>query len=264
VSGGCRLLLVGGAALLTLTGMTEVAGADELPSSPWPEPSALTLPRNRVVLGAFSESAWGVTSRIELRAHPLWFWVLPHAEVKIRWLDAGPWQLSSTHRLAYPTPFLALVSREGSGGLLPATTDVPVTLISDNDLLASAEWTTRQWASVRLGLSAAVQGGGDEILLDFPFLYQRFAALSAPAVPKLALIANGELLPVLSYVLELRHYWLPLNDFPLAHATEYAVQLGLELGGFQRLGIGGRLATARLPIGWRSHFLPLVDYQVRF
>jgi hypothetical protein len=190
--------------------------------------------------------------------------VLPHAEIKLRWLDAGAWQLASTHRLAYPTPFLALVSREGSGGLLPATTDVPLALISDNDLVGSVEWTEKQWASARLGLSVAVQGGGEELLLDFPFLYQRFAALSAPAVPKLALIANGALLPALSYVIEFRHYWLPLNDFPLAHANEYAVQLQLELGGHQRLGLGGRLATARLPIGWRSHFLPLVDYQVRF
>jgi hypothetical protein len=264
VTDRCRLFLVAGAALFTLTGMTEVAGAEQLRTSQWPEPSALTLPVHRVVLGAFSESAWGVTPRLELRAHPLWFWVLPHAEIKLRWLGADRWQLSSTHRLAYPTPFLALVSREGSGGLLPATTDVPLALIGDNDLVASVEWAEGQWASTRLGLSVAVQGGGEELLLDFPFLYQRFAALSAPAVPKLALIANGGLLPVLAYLIEFRHYWLPLNDFALAQASEYAVQLQLELGGRQRLGVGGRLGTARLPIGWRSHFLPLVDYQVRF
>jgi hypothetical protein len=159
---------------------------------------------------------------------------------------------------------LSLVSREGSGGLLPATTDVPHALLLDNDVLASLEWYPGQWASVRLGVSLAARGGGDETLLDFPVLYQRFAALNAPAVPRIALSAEGELSGRCWYSFEFRQYWLPLDDFSVFHASEYAGEMYLRLGRAHRIGAGGRFSVARLPVGSRTHFLPHVDYQIAF
>ena len=257
-----RLLDIGPIAVL---GWAAAAGAREPTQfEEWPNDTALTLAPGRVSFGVLSQSSWGASSSVELRLHPLLFWVLPHAEVKLRWLDEGRWQLSSVHRLAYPTLFLSLVSREGSGGLLPATTDVPQALLLDNDVLASVEWYPAQWASARLGASLALQGGGDEILLDFPFLYQRFAALSAPAVPRIALSAEGELPWRCWYSLEFRQYWLPLDDFPVFHASEYAAELYVQLGLSQRIGAGGRFSVAELPVGSRTHFLPHVDYQIAF
>jgi hypothetical protein len=230
----------------------------------WPTANALTLPQGRVSLGLFSQSSWAVTSDLELRLHPALLWILPHAEAKLRWMGGGRWQLSSSHRLTYPTIFLSLVSREGSGGLLPATTDVPHSLMFDNDVLGSVEWRNAQWLTLRLGASVAPRGEGDDTLLDFPFLYQRFAALNAPLVPRVALGLNGDLPRGLGYAVEFRHYWLPLTDFSLFHATEYAASLYLELGSSHRISVAGRLSSARLPVGWRSHFLPHLDYEFRF
>jgi hypothetical protein len=250
--------------IAVLTSAAAAGAAEPTQFGEWPSDTALTLAPGRLTFGLLSQSSWGVSPRVELRLHPLLFWVLPHAEVKLRWLDQGRWQLSSVHRLAYPTPFLSLVSREGSGGLLPATTDVPLALLLDNDVLVSLEWHPGQWASARLGASLAAQGGGDETLLDFPFLYQRFAALNAPVVPRVALSAEGELSGQLWYSLEFRQYWLPLDDFPVLHASEYAGGLYVQLGLSHRMGLGGRFSVARLPVGSRTHFLPHVDYQIAF
>lgn len=239
------------------------AGAEE-PSrfARWSGNSALTTAPRSVELGVFSQSAWGVNARVELRLHPVWFWVLPHAEAKLRWLDLGEWQLSSVHRLAYPTPLLSLVSREGSLGLLPATTDAPYAVLLDTDLLGSAEWSAGQWATLRIGASLGLTAGGDDVLLDFPFLYQRFAALSAPAVPRVALGADGDLSARFGYAVEYRHYFIPLADFALFDANEYAASVFFLISARHRLTLGGRLSSARLPIGWRSHFLPYLDYQI--
>lgn len=255
------------AALLACAGLPRAEAAET--SEPdrfaaWPTESALTLPRGRFSLGLFGQSSWGVTPRLELRLHPALFWILPHAEAKLRWLDHGRWQLSSSHRLAYPTVFLSLISREGSGGLLPATTDVPHSLMIDNDVLGSVEWDDAQWATLRLGASVAPRGDGDDPLLDFPFLYQRFAALNAPLAPRIAAGLNGDLPRGLGYAVEFRHYWLPLTDFALFHANEYAARAHLQLGASHRISVAGRLSHARLPIGWRSHFLPHLDYELRF
>jgi hypothetical protein len=241
---------------------TEMSEVDRFAA--WPTDNALTMPRGRVSIGLFSQSSWALTPRLELRAHPALFWILPHAEAKLRWLDAGRWQLSSSHRLTYPTMFLSLVAREGSGGLLPATTDVPYSLMIDNDVLGSVEWRDAQWATLRLGASVAARGNGDETLLDFPFLYQRFAALNAPLVPRVAVALNGDLPGGLGYAVEFRHYWLPLADFSLFHANEYAAKAYLQLGSSHRISVAGRLSSAQLPVGWRSHFLPHLDYELRF
>lgn len=232
--------------------------------SAWPDPTALTLAPGRLVLGVLGQSAWGLHPRIDLRLHPLSFWVLPHAEVRLRWLDAARLQLSTAHRVSYPTPFLALVAREGSGGLLPPTTDVPHALEVESDVLGSLEWHSRQWVTLRAGAAFALVGAGDDTLLDFPILYQRFAALYAPVVPRLALGASGAVARGITYAAQFRHYWLPLDALPLFHASEYSAFIWVQLGQAHRLGAGGLLSAARLPVGFRSHFLPYIDYQLAF
>jgi hypothetical protein len=216
------------------------------------------------VLGVSSDSAWSATPRLELRVHPLTFWVLPHAEARWRWLDAGSWQLSSAHRLAYPTPFLTLVSREGSGGLLPATTEVPHALMVENDAIGSFEWHHRHWLTLRGGAAVALVGPGDDTVLDFPILYQRYAALYAPLVPRVSIAASGAFFERFAYAVKFRHFWLPLVDFPLYHASEYSAEAYLQLTQRHRVGAGALLSAARLPVGFRSHFLPYLDYQLAF
>jgi hypothetical protein len=248
---------------VTLALADEVEASEPTRFAAWPGDSALTMAPGDVSFGLLSQSSWGVTSRLEVRLHPVLFWVMPHAEAKLRWFDHGRWQLSSSHRLAYPTPFLSLIAREGTGGLLPPTTDVPHTLLVSTDGLASLEWRAGHWATLRLGAAVAVEGGGDDVLLDFPILYQRFAALSAPWVPQFALGLEG-VLGRASYAIEFRHYWLPLDGYALLHANEYAAEGYVQIAASHRVGVGGRLSQAHLPVGWRSHFLPHVDYQLAF
>jgi hypothetical protein len=230
----------------------------------WPDDTALSLAPRRLVLGAVSDSAWATSPQLELRLHPLLFWVLPHVEAKWRSVDAGRWQLSSSHRISYPTPFLALVSREGSGGLLPPTTDVPHALLLSSDAVGSFEWNAAQWVTLRAGAAVALVGPGDDTLLDFPILYQRFAALYAPLVPRASLTASGTLAGRAAYALQFQHFWLPLDHLPLYWANEYSAEAFIQIGENHRLGAGGRLSVARLPVGERTHFLPHLDYQLAF
>lgn len=231
----------------------------------WSSPSALTVQPGRWELGVLSESSWGASERLELRLHPLLFWALPHAELKVRWGNAGPLYLSSVHRLSFPTPLLSLVSREGSGGLLPPDSDVPVAALVDGDVLGSFEWRPGHLLSARLGAQLAVgHVSEDAVVLDFPFLYQRLAGLYAPIVPRASLVASGRLTHRLGYELEARHYVIPLSDYDTFQASELSGAVSIFLGSSHRLELGGRLSSARLPVGRREHFLPHVDYRISF
>lgn len=254
-----------GAALFLSTSAGAAPARPEVPRfAAWPDDTALSMAPRRLVLGVLSESAWAASPRLELRLHPLLFWVLPHVEGKWRWLDAGRWQLSTSHRISYPTPFLALVSREGSGGLLPPTTDVPHAVSFASDAVGSFEWGERHWVTLRAGAAVALVGPGDDTLLDFPILYQRFAALYAPLVPMASLAASGTFGGRAAYALGFRHFWLPLDHLALYWASEYSGEVFIQIGENHRLGAGGRLSVARLPVGERAHFLPHLDYQLAF
>jgi hypothetical protein len=237
------------------------AGAEITLFARWPTQSALTTLPGHLILGVFSAGSYSTHERLELRLHPLWFLVLPHVEAKLRWLDHDWLQLGSAHRLVYASPFLGLVAREGTGGLLPPTTDVPFAWMLESDAIGSLRWFDEQWISLRLGAQVALAVAGDPVLLDFPFLYQRFAPLAAPWVPSLALSLDGTLARRAFYTLDYRYLYLPLDGFEAFGAHEWSARVYLEVARGHRVGLGGRWSVARFPIGWRTHALPFIDYQ---
>lgn len=260
------------AALLGLTavaqaGAAQAAGAQppgtELPRhTHWANGTALTTQAGQVQLGVLSESSYAYSSRVELRLHPLAFLVLPHAEVKLRWPALGDWELSSVHRISYPTVFLSLISRAGTGGLLPPTDDTPQAVLLDNSALASKEWKPGHWLTAKVGIMVATPGSDTGTVLDFPFLYPRLAALHAPWVSHATANATGAFNKHWGYDLEGTLYWLPFAEKRARQALEIQGNLHWRVNTHHQLSIGARRSRAQYEIGWRSHFLPQLDYRM--
>jgi hypothetical protein len=166
----------------------------------------------------------------------------------------------SCHRLGYPTPFFKLIAREGSLGLLPNTSDVPHIVELENELLLTARYKG-QFVTTGLGLHlAAVGDSNDFALLDFPFLYQRFAHVYAPWVGTARLALQGALSELgagtLGYELSNQAYLFRVDELRgNAFIVESAISLDY-LRGSTRLRLGFSSALARFPIGLRSHVLP--------
>ena len=225
----------------------------------WSGDSAWTIAADRVEFGLFQPLRWGVTDSLELSAHPLLQLALPHVEAKIAWHQHGEFAFASRHRLSYPTLFLETVSREGAGGLLPADTDVPTMAGLDTAWLMS--WSANQYAlfTFELGLSLAPHlSDGDAVLLDFPFLYSRFAATAGGASVFAAMVVNGALFDgLLAWQFDARFTTVP------AVPRGFAVEPGFSLSwrpsdGFSML-LGMRVARGRYPVGLRTHVLPTFD-----
>jgi hypothetical protein len=238
----------------------------------WSGNHALTIEPKRLELGLFQSAHYGLGQNLELALHPISFFALPHLELKTtlpsRQLDA--W-LGVRARFSYPTLFLGLVSRSGSGGLLPATSEPPPALLSEIELITTRAWgqDRRHLASVWLGFALAAHGSftAEQLpLLDFPFLYQRFAPLHAPVVPRFAASFEGPLVQKLWYDVSVTYYLMPsLPDVGLAYALEPAAALEYRFGGDRvALSLGSRGSVARYPYGTRFHFLPYTDVRVGF
>ena len=232
--------------------------------APWSTHGALTVPEGRVELSLFGTSRYGLTDRLELGLNPVVFFVLPHVEGKLRLWQRGEWSAAVRSRLGYPTPFLELVSKEGSGGLLPATTDVPQAVQLEADGVVSFSFH-EQLASFAAGLAVAPRGPSDDLpLLDFPFLYPRFAPLYSWGVPRFDLNVEGRIVGGLHYDADFRAYLLFLDDVEGEYAFEQALSSEYRFGHRVALELGLRTALARYPVGTRVHFLPYFDAKIGF
>jgi hypothetical protein len=234
----------------------------------WSGPSALTLPRGRVELGLLGTSRYGLTDSVELAVHPIWFFALPHAEAKFRYVERPGLALAARGRLSYPSLFLGLVSREGSGGLLPKTSEPPVALMLEADAIVTGEIHAGAIVSLTLGFAVAPHASFTEAelpLLDFPFLYPRFAAIYSPIVPRAQVNLESALFLGFHLDLEFRGYFMP--SLPYVGSTlalEQALSLEYRFGERAAVSLGARLGEAEYPVGPRVHVLPYADVRVGF
>jgi hypothetical protein len=238
----------------------------------WSGNHALTIEPKRLELGLFQSAHYGLGHNLELSLHPVAFFALPQLELKTTLASSQrrAW-LGLRGRFSYPTLFLGLVSRSGSGGLLPEASDPPPAFQGEIELITTRAWGQghRHLASVLLGLALAAHRSftPEQLpLLDFPFLYQRFAPLYAPAVPRFGASFEGPLVGKLWYDASVTYYLMPsLPDVGLAYALEPAAALEYRFAGDRvALSLGLRGSGARYAYGTRFHFLPYADLRVGF
>jgi hypothetical protein len=234
----------------------------------WSSEHALTLPQGRAELGVFRASHYGLSDRVELSLHPLWFFMLPHVEAKLRFAERGGLAAAVRGRLSYPTLFLGFVSRSGAGGLLPESSSPPQALQIEGDVVGTLTLARRHLASVALGLAVAphTSFAPEEFpLLDFPFLYPRFAALYTPVVPRASYAVSGPIVAALFYDVTISAYLMPdLPDVGAAYAFEQAGELEYRFGEHVAVSLGLRASEAKYAYGKLFHWLPTADVRVGF
>jgi hypothetical protein len=251
------------ATLVVSAGLAATAhGADRT----WSGQSALTLPRGRLEIGLVRGSRYGISDRVEAELHPVLFFALPHLEIKANAYQARWAAVAARARMSYPTPFLRLVSREGTGGLLPATSRPPQAIQVEGDVVGTLFWMPRQLATLSAGLAVAPHarfGEQDLPLLDFPFLYPRFAPLYTVLVPRAALALEGVVAWRIFYALALRGYVMPeLPYVGNAIAVEQDAAIEYRISAHVAVSVGLLAAETEYPIGWRLHLLPYLDVRV--
>jgi hypothetical protein len=193
------------------------------------------------------------------------FFLLPQAELKYRFWQSAPFAAAVRGRVSYPTLFLNVVSKEGSFGLLPATTDPPQAVLLEGEAIGSWFWHASHLGSLWFGLAVAPRESSEDLpLLDFPFLYPRFAPLYTTLVPRVGFGANGPVVGRLFYLAELSAYLLPLSEVEGAFAIEPSASLEYQFNNRVALELALRMSHAKYPIGARTHFLPFVDLKIGF
>jgi hypothetical protein len=237
----------------------------------WSSSGARTMPADRIELGAFSSWKWGVTEHVEIAAQPLLFFLLPNAALKAQFAYGSTrsfdYYFATRHRLSIPSGLLHVLSAEGSGGLLPADTDVPFTLQSENVVLGTLVFGSHELTALG-GFAFSMHESTDIPMVEFPFLYSYLAPTYAPFVGVLGAGVEGQAVGPLHYrVAHRMSLWQPRPELawpegpaPLVLSQETRLGADLRLGRHQ-ISLGAAIAVARYPIGYRLHWTPTLDYR---
>lgn len=233
-------------------------------SSDWTGRSALVAVRAHGQVALFAESRVGLGHELQLGAHLAGLGALaPHAALLYRFLQRGPWHAGARLGIAYPWPMLWLLTGEGAGALLPGDTTPQQALLWDIGARGSLALPHAQLLTLEAALVVASKWQETSSpLLDFPFLYPRFAALHAPLTARLRATGEGVVAAAFRWVGALDAWILPVDK------RGFALEPRLGLGWVSRrrvsLELGFRGSYARYPVGLRFHSTPYFDVRVSF
>jgi len=247
-------------ALAFVLGLT--ATPAQAQTSTWSTNTAVPIPAGRWEFGLLQPLHWGVTDDFELSAHLLGAIALPHLEAKILWRERYPFYIATRHRVRYPSFLLNLLSREGAGGILPPTTEVPHALMLDTEIVGTLAMDCTHWATVAAGITLAPRGSGALPIVDFPLAYPRLAALDSFATLQASAGIEGEIFRGVSYSLETIIWWIP--SVRGGYAFEHSASVGWRSRDRWSILAGYRFSQARYPAGTQRHIWPFADFLVGF
>ena len=227
-------------------------------TAPWSEHSAYTLPAGRLEASVFQTWRYGLTDRVELGTHPVLSLVAPQAYAKFAIRQTGMWDFSSRHRLLYPTPLLRLLSREGTGGLLPSRSRIPGIVSLNNEVLATHMTHNGHLFTAHLGLRTALIFGDSQMAtIDLPVIFPRTAAYQGRTV--LTTGANLVLRPAgsVELLMDLQVFIMTPGDEQVA--LEHDLLLRWEISSRVLLTGGYKVVWGEYPLGNQLSILPIID-----
>jgi hypothetical protein len=250
---GAALLL---AALAALPGPAGAVSADLQPGT------ARTTPEGRMSVGVFAPLRWGVTDETELSVHPLLALVAPHLDATLWWATLGGVEVASRHGILYPTPLMRLLSREGTGGIVPHDVTFPHVVSTNHHLLLTRP-VRDQLVTLRAGGRLATNltrfdGPRFWSEVEWHLVRPRTAAWYTGWSVDAGLAAEGPLWRAIGYRVELDGYLMP--GLRGDRAAEWSLLATWRPRATLLVRAGAMWSWCEFPYGSRTSVaLPLLD-----
>jgi len=240
------------------------AGSISAENSIWSDGTATALPKGRWEVGIFQPLRYGLNESVELSSHVLTNILMPNVTLKKVWSGySGIYSgmdFTSVHSLTYPTPLLNFISREGTGGILPANTVVPHIITLNSQVLVTYPVAEGHTVTPRIGFAFALKFGDmDMTTIDLPLIYTRTSVYHNGWLVDIGIDLNGR-------IVDRFYYWLDLDKFIMpgeyaAFAYEHkGILIWRKSAKFSAL-IGYKLVYSDYPsvLQRRWDIFPLVD-----
>jgi hypothetical protein len=225
----------------------------------WSEGSARTISKGRFETGLFSPLKYGLLNDLEISANPLLFFVIPHIALKKGWLKYSDITIATRHSITYPTPLLRLISKEGTGGILPDDSQIPHLLSMGTEFLGTWDYKKNHFFTFLVGLDLATSLNDYNVpTIDLPLIYQRSAHWHTGYSFHFGMDFEGKLVGNFHYLVDFDVFLFP------GHITnkgfEHKAMVVWKKSKRFSIMAGYKLVIGEYPYGADKILLPLIDF----
>jgi len=238
----------------------EAFSQDTLTRNYWTDATALNIPKKRWELGVFTLSRYGITNKIEISAHPLMFFLMPQVKVKLGWGTYSRFTLATEHGIFYPTLFMRLVAKKGTGGLISPEYDIPQMFAVANRFLVSYPAFKNALLTAHAGIAFSIKIGylDPQSTIDLPIIYPRLAVFYNQPEFDAGIDFRGKFVPRFGWLFNVENFIVcgtPDNYF----MENKGVLVYTSKKESLRIEAGYKLCFGRYPAGPQWHLLPVID-----
>ena len=246
-------------AILLLGGVLLPASGQAV-TSRWSSGTAHTTPKGRWEFGIFQPLTVGVTDRITFSTHPVVDILMPNLTLKVAWESICGWDFATEHTLTSPTPLLMVISREGTGGILPNDTVVPWIVTLSNTVYATRQYAKGHLFTAKIASHIAARFGPSTLpTIDLPVVFPRTSAWHDVAAFNFGVDLAGKLAGDFRYEVDVDLWLMPRAE--TFYAFEHSAVMAYRPLSWFGVEIGYKIILGQYPYGFDWHILPLIDLQ---
>ena len=138
--------------------------------------TAHLLPKKSIEIGIFQPLRYSYSNKTEFSLHPLMFLLAPNLQIKKAHKPILGLHFSSQHNIYYPTLFLKVIAREGTGGIIAKEfrDDIPHMVSFYNGVLLTKK-IRNNLLTLKTGFKFAVNSNNldSRTSIDLPLAYPR-------------------------------------------------------------------------------------------
>ena len=223
--------------------------------------SAYTLENGKRQMGVFQPITYGMKNNVELSTHPLLFFIKPNVRVKKYLGEYKGLGMASRFSFDYPTPFLKLIQREGTFGILskdpniPNNGKIPNLFVFQGELLVtkkSADYSLTGKAGLSICPGCEIDS---RHLVDLPLAYPRMLVYEKGLSTNIGLDFYYDYSEKISLKTDIDLFFISDKDV----FVENKFMINYQLSPKYTLTGGIKLTQGTYPFGKQLDIFPLID-----
>jgi hypothetical protein len=226
----------------------------------WTTGTAFTVAKHRWEPALFTLSAYGLSDKVEISAHPLMMFLMPQVNVKVGWGESSGIRFATQHGLLYPTLFMRLVAMSGTGGLISPELTIPNMIAVSNRVLVSFRPFRNSILTGHAGITFSLHSAtpDNRSTIDLPVIYPRLAVFYSQPEFDLGIDFRGKFRPRLGWLFSVENFILAgtAQNYFLENKGVLAYTSSTDK---LRVEAGYKLCFGKYPDGPRWHLLPDIN-----
>ncbi|MCX6230587.1 MAG: hypothetical protein NTZ33_03490 [Bacteroidetes bacterium] len=227
----------------------------------WTGGTAFTMPKHRIEMNFFDESAYGLTNSIEISSNLPMGLLMPQFSIKKYWLNVQGLSIASKHGIFYPSPFLRTVAREGIGGLISPEFDIPQMIAISNQIILSYSPFKKSIFSGFAGFKFALKSStlDERTTIDLPYIYPRLAVFYSQPEIDAGIDFRGSIIKWMGWQFNTTTFLFMNTTENYFQETNLSLTYTSKKQKFKFIG-GSKLCYGKYVPGPQWHLLPMFSF----